>query len=88
MSEEQVFGVIGIASVYRDDGTAFSEEALRALAEKDDRFEYEEETGKLLFTTTWGEACLRGLPMEMDLTNPTNHDIIISNSRPTPGRRR
>lgn len=60
MSEVQV--VVGIAGVYRDDGTAFSEEALRALAEKDDRFEYEEETGKLLFSTTWGEACLRGLP--------------------------
>lgn len=61
MPEKHVIGVIGIAGVYRDDGTMFTKEALRELAEKDDRFEYEEETGNLFFTTSWGEACLRGL---------------------------
>ncbi len=61
MPEKQATVVVAIAGVYRSDGMVFTEEALHGWAAMDSRFEYEEETGKLFFTTTWGEACLRGL---------------------------
>jgi len=42
--------IIAIAGALRNDGVIFTVEALRRLADEDDRFEYHEHTGRLLST--------------------------------------